>query len=303
LFPPVSVAPLLDSERLLALDASLPFCDAVGKDALLLNALYAAGATVLSEAHVSSDHLERALVQVGLPLRRIGSVVSLDIPAWSRELPGLGRVEIPGSAAQAGVLAALVQTLPGSDVTLRGVSLNPSQSGVLDLLRSWGGALTVNPLGDAALREPVADLRIRHAAVRGGVVDGDLLLRCGEAAPVLWLLGAHSRRGVRLCDLNVLRAQQRDPGWTSLDALCATLGVNVERAPEEVFVPHSELSSKTRVRAWDCQGDSETALIACALALATPGETVVEHALRALTALYPGFIRAAQELGASIEHV
>ncbi|HTU59398.1 MAG TPA: hypothetical protein VMF89_13205, partial [Polyangiales bacterium] len=72
LYPPVSVAPLLASERLQALDASLPFSDAVGKDAILLNALFAAGPTVLSEPHVSSDHLERAFVEVGLPLRRIG---------------------------------------------------------------------------------------------------------------------------------------------------------------------------------------------------------------------------------------
>jgi 5-enolpyruvylshikimate-3-phosphate synthase len=186
---------------------------------------------------------------------------------------------------------------------MRSVSVNPSQGGVLDVLRSWGGAVTWNPLGEAALREPVADLRVRPAAVRGGVVDADLLLRCGEAAPALWLIGALSRRGVRLCDLNVLHAQQPDPGWSRLDALFAAFGSPVQRAPNEVFIVRSELAASATPRVWDAKHDPHSALAACTLALATPGETVVEHALRALSALYPGFIHAAQELGASIERV
>jgi len=296
MYPPINVAPLLASERLHALDASLPFCDAVGKDAILLNALFASGPTVLSEPHVSSDHLERALVEVHLPLRRIGSVVSLDTPAWNRELPGLGELHIPGSAAQAAMLAALVQALPGSDITLTGVSVNPSQSGVLDLLRSWGAPITWTPRGDAALREPVADVRIRPAAVRGGVVDADLLLRSGDAVPALWLIGTQSRRGVRLCDLNVVEAQPPD-------GLLSAFGVAADRAPNELFIPPCALEPTGVRRSWDARGDALLALAACTLALATRGETVVQHALFALSALYPGFIRAAQELGASIEYV
>jgi 3-phosphoshikimate 1-carboxyvinyltransferase len=303
LVPPVSVAPLMASEQLAPLDASLPFADAIGKDAILLNALFAAGPTVLSEPQVSSDHLERALVEVGLPLRRIGTVVSLDLPAWNRALPGLGTLSIPGSATQAALLASLAQALPGSDITLRSVASNPAQSGVLDLLRSWGAPITLTNLGDAALREPLADVRVRTAAVRGGVVDADLLLRCGEAVPALWLLGALSRRGVRVCDLNALSAQQRDPGWASLDALCARFGVAVDRGPTEVLVQPSALASANGPRVWDARDDPHAAIAACTLALATPGETVVEHAANALAALHPGFIRAARELGASIESV
>jgi hypothetical protein len=105
--------------------------------------------------------------------------------------------------------------------------------------------------------------------------------------------------------LNVLRAQQRNPGWTSLDALFASFGVAVDRGrgPDEVFIAQSVLGCAGARRAWDAQGDPQNAFIARALALATPGETVVQHAQTALSALYPGFLRAAQELGASIEYV
>ena len=201
------------------------------------------------------------------------------------------------------MLAALVQALPGSDITLHDVSVNPAQSGVLDVLRSWGGAVTWNPRGDAALREPVADVRIRPVAVRGGVVDADLLLRSGEAVPALWLIGTQSRRGVRLCDLNVIAPQQPDPSWSRLDEMFSAFGVTVDRGPNELFIPPCALAASGARRQWDARGDPLAALTACTLALATPGETVVQHALFALTALYPGFIRAAQELGASIEYV
>jgi 3-phosphoshikimate 1-carboxyvinyltransferase len=210
---------------------------------------------------------------------------------------------MPASAAAAAYLAVVVQGLPGSDVTLRGVSVNPSQSGVLDLLRSWGAPLTWEPGGDAALREPVADLRVRTAAVRGGVVDADALLRAGEALPALMLLGALSLRGLRLCDLPALGAR-RDASCAYLDPIFAAFGIRIKRAPGELQVPpKASWMAPSAPRFVDACSDPSLAITACTLALACPGETVVEHAAGALAAMYPGFIEAAQKLGASIEQV
>ena len=90
LYPPLAIAPLLASERLSPIDASLPLADPCTKDALLLSGLYAGGPTTLSEPQVSPDHMERLFVALGLPLRRIGSVVALDIGAWDGRVPVLG---------------------------------------------------------------------------------------------------------------------------------------------------------------------------------------------------------------------
>lgn len=303
--PPVAVAPLLPSERLRGLDASLPFADATAKDALLLSGLYACGPTVLSEPHVSSDHLERALVGASVPLRRVGSVVALDGAAWDRRLSALGTVRMPGSAVVAAHLASVALALPGSDVTLRDVSVNPSQSGVLDLLRSWGAALTWNPCGDAALREPLAELRITPAAVRGGAVDGELLLRSGDAAAALVLIGALSQRGVRVYERQALGAHA-DPDLRMLDTLSAAFGIAITRTATELHVRGQAALARAptrHVRVVDAHGDAALALAACALALASAGETVVERATAALSALFPGFVFAAQNLGASIEYV
>jgi 3-phosphoshikimate 1-carboxyvinyltransferase len=305
--PPLAVAPLLPSEQLLAIDASLPLADPCAKDALLLSGLFASGPTTLSEPQVSSDHMERLFVALGLPLRRIGSVIAFDVHAWKENgtLPGLGVQQLPGSAALAAHLAALVQWLPGSDVTLRGFSANPTRTGVLDVLRSWGGALTWLPTGDAAMREPIADVRVRSAAVRGGVTDAELLVRSADAVPALALLGPISARGVRLCELPALAAYG-DATLRRLPALLEVFGIGSSRTTEELHVPSlrgAVSAASGQARSVDACDDHGLALAACTLALATPGETVVQHAARALHAIYPGFLAAVAQLGAHIDLV
>ncbi|MEY4581380.1 MAG: hypothetical protein RL701_6083 [Pseudomonadota bacterium] len=302
---PIAVAPLLDGERLQAIDATLPFADSATKAALLLSGLYAAGPTTLSEPHVSADGLERLLVALGLPLRRIGSIVAFDPSAWDQRLPGLGTVRLPGSAVLAAHIAVLAQWLPGSDVTLRCVSVNPSQSGVLDVLRSWGAPITWQHLGDAAMREPIADIRVGSAQVRGGVLDAELVVRAGAALPALALLGPIAARGVRLYDLGSLAACD-DPEWLRIDPVLGAFGFASERAAMELAIPRAvpagvppDLRRENEV---DAQGDAALALLGCTLALASHGETVVQHAARALRAIHPGFVSALQQLGASIEY-
>jgi 3-phosphoshikimate 1-carboxyvinyltransferase len=297
---PLSVAPLLPSERLQAIEATLPYADSAAKSALLLSGLYAAGPTTLSEPYVSFDGLERLLVALGLPLRRIGSVVVLDAQAWDGHLPPLGTVELPESATLAAQLAVLAHWLPGSDITLRSISINPSHSGVLELLRSWGAALTLRPAGDAALREPIADVRVISGKVRGGVLDADLLVRSGEALPFLAALGAVTLRGVHMCELAALAAHG-EPMWKALAAALDAFSIVSELSPGELRVPRAAGDRAAEPRVVDAGGDPAFALLACTLALASAGTTVVQHAARALQAVHPGFLTAVRQLGASIE--
>lgn len=297
LTPPIAIAPLVPPEHLLGIDATLPLADRDAKLAALVSGLYASAPTTISEPHLSADHTERMFVALGLPLRRIGSVISLEPVAG---LPALGAVDLPGSSAVAGHLACLTQLLPGSEVQLSNVAVNPSESGTLDLLRSWSGsALAITPSGDAALREPIAELRLRSAAVRGGVVDIELLARAGETLPALAALGLAALRGVRMCDLNWL-AGRHAANLSALGPVFAAFGVEIERGHGELFIARRTEPLRSG-RPVNAQDNPELALLACTLALATPGETVVEHAAAALAAVHPGFVPTARQLGASIE--
>jgi 3-phosphoshikimate 1-carboxyvinyltransferase len=299
---PIAVAPLIDSERLLGLDAALPWSDSDAKSAALISGLFAAGPTTLSEPSVSPDHTERLFVALGLPLRRIGSVVAFDPSAWDRRIPALGEIRLPGSATLAAYLAVVAQLVPGSDITLLDVGRNPSRGCVFDILRMWGGALAIAPCGDAALREPIAEVRVQSAALRGGVIDGELLVRGRDEVPALALLGAAARRGARLCDLAWLGAES-DPQWSALDPLFTAFGLAIERSAGELLVGGGDAAAGLGLRGArvDAQQDPRLSLAACALGLASPGETVVEHAAQALRAVFPGFVETAQALGADIE--
>jgi 3-phosphoshikimate 1-carboxyvinyltransferase len=296
---PIAVAPLIDPERLSGLDAELPWSDPEAKSAALISGLFAFGATTLSEPSVSADHTERLMVGLGLPLRRIGSVVAFDPSAWDRQIPALGQVGLPGSATLASYLAVAAQLLPGSDITLSDTGINPSCSGALEMLAQWSNAVEVVPKGDALLREPIADVRIRTAAMRGGVIGGEMLVRARDELPALSLLGVVAQRGVRMCDLTWLGAEH-DSSWAALDPLLGAFGISIERSAGELYVPYQPT---LRPCAVDAQDDPRLSLCACVLGLACTGETVVKHAVEALSAVYPGFIETARKLGADIELV
>jgi 3-phosphoshikimate 1-carboxyvinyltransferase len=297
--PPIAVAPLIEPELLSGLDATLPWADPAAKSAALISGLWAAGVTTISEPSISADHTERLMVGLGLPLRRVGSVVVFDPSAWDRRIPALGPLALPGSTTLAGYLAVAAQLLPGSDITLTNVGINPSRSGALEMLAQWGRAVSVVPKGDAALREPIADIRVCSAALRGGVIGGELLVRARDELPALALLGVVAQRGVRLCDLAWLGAEP-DSTWAALDPLLGAFGIAVERSAGELYVPRQAQPRPAQV---DARDDPRLSICACVLGLASAGETVVKHAANALSAVYPGFIEAARALGAELDLV
>jgi 3-phosphoshikimate 1-carboxyvinyltransferase len=298
MLPPIAVAPLVAGEVLQGLDCSLPLSDPAAKTAILISALFSAGPTTVSEPQLSADHTERLLVGLGAPLRRIGSVVAFDPSRWERQLAPFESIALPGCTTQASYLACAAQLLPGSDIELRAVGINPTRSGVFDMLSSWSGAaLHAMPRGDRALREPIADLRVRTSALRGGSIGIELLSRAADELPALALLGASARRGVRLCDLE--RAESLAPLCQLLEAF----GFSIARTPGELLVQGITWPSPDRELRVDARDDPQLSLCACSLALACPAPTVVEHAAQALGSMYPGFVEAARALGAEIELV
>ncbi len=297
LVPPLSVAPLASGERLHALDCSFESADAAAKSGVLTSALFAAGPTTIAERLVSADHLERAFVGLGLPLRRIGSVISFDPAGWDGSVPAQRSRELPGSATVAASLCVAAQLVAGSAIELEAAGINPSRSGVLDVLRSWGGDVAIAPSGDASLREPIGEIRLRPRGLRGGVLGAEELVRARSELTLLALLGASSRRGVQLFDLQAIEPA-REPRWRELQALWRAFGMASELAEDSLRIAPDVTFTPANV---DLRDDAELALAAVTLALASPGTSVLEHAAEALARTYPGFIEAAQHLGADIQ--
>lgn len=295
--PPISIAPLLPDEQLAGLQCTLEQPDADAKSAILLSGLLAGGPTALSEPLLSADHTERMLLALGVPVRRLGSLVGFDPAQWNGRLEPLGEVGLPADTRFCAFVSAAAAAIPGSHVALHDAGMNPTRSGFFDALRLLGGQLLVIAKGDRAGREPVAEVQVRNQKLlRGGAMGGEIALRCGDSLPALCLLGARSVRGLQLHDGEPFAAPS-DRIWTELAALVSSFGAPCRAEGSGLHVTPATQLRGVHV---DAHEDHRLALTAVIFGLAAEGETLVQNAA-CIAEDSSDLPRALRELGAAIE--
>jgi len=151
------------------------------KSAILLAGLFASGTTTFSEPFVSRDHTERMLAAFGCPVKREGTKVTLTPPA---KFTAPGAIKVPGDISSAAFWLVAASIIPGSDVLLTHVGINPTRTGILDVLVDMGADIQVKNYHESA-GEPVADIRVRAAALRGVTIEGEIIPRLIDEIPIL----------------------------------------------------------------------------------------------------------------------
>jgi 3-phosphoshikimate 1-carboxyvinyltransferase len=289
---PVSVAPLLADEALLPVEIEIPYGDATTKRGLLISGLYARGVTAISEGILSRDHCERALLALGLRVETSGPLTLLD-PGAQAALAGFDWT-LPGDFSLASYVLAAASAVPGSDVLLEGVGLNRSRNAFLDVLRHAGAHVEVTPKGDAAGNEPLGDLRVRAAVLRGVRVMGELSLRMRDEVPALSALVPACRGRISLRDASALRAGE------DLLKGCAQL-LRAFGAECTDYEDGFDLDPGPSLRGVEVPAAAppQLKLLALVLGLSAAGETRIEAA-HELDALYPGLVDTLIGLGASL---
>ncbi|MBX3247321.1 MAG: 3-phosphoshikimate 1-carboxyvinyltransferase [Myxococcales bacterium] len=301
-YPPLSVAPLVEGESLLGIEYDMPVASAQVKSCLLLSGLYAAGPTTLREPVLSRDHTERMLLSLGVPLRTMGSVVHLDPEGidgvrWDGGWDPF-TWEVPGDPSSAAFLLAAALMVPGSELTVEGVGVNPTRTGFFDLLRMLGTPAEVEPKPEAAGGEPRADLHMRHARVRGGLAGGELIVRMIDEVPVLCALATCAKGVVEVRDAAELRVKESDRIAT-MGAVLRAFGAPCEELEDGMKV---EGGAKLRAATVQSHGDHRIAMSAALLGLVAEGETVVEDA-DCIATSFPTFVPLLRSLGADLEEV
>jgi 3-phosphoshikimate 1-carboxyvinyltransferase len=205
----------------------LPVASAQLKSALVLAALQARGGSEIVEPARSRDHTERMLRNLGAPITvRADGAIAVEPDGWDGRLRA-APLAVPGDLSSAAFLIVAALIVPGSDVTVENVGLNPTRSGVLDALRAMGGALDVQPTGDA-MGEPVGRVRARASRLRGTRIDGELALRAIDEIPALTAAAAMADGETTFADLAELRVKESD----RIRALARELGRAGVRAVE-----------------------------------------------------------------------
>ena len=261
------------------------------KSALLLAGLHADSPTTIVEPGPSRDHTERLLAAMGTEMAIDGGVIRLLNPGVAL---GPLDVSIPGdfSSAAFPLLAALL--VPGSNVHLHAVGLNPTRTGLLDILRRMGGNVTLRGLADES-GEPVGGLRVRASGLTGAVVEGDEVVRAIDELPVLAVAATQAEGVTEVRDAAELRVKEVDR-ISTLAAELRALGAQIEERPDGFIV---EGPTRLRGARVDSHGDHRLGMALAVAGLVAEGETVVDDA-GCIADSFPGFAGLLAKLGAEV---
>ncbi len=277
-------------------DHTLKVASAQVKSALLLAGLYADGPTVVREPGPGRDHTERMLkaqianhpttqppnhptTQHALVVD--GLTVTLN-PALIDHLEPLN-ITVPGDFSSAAFLLVAATLVSGSDVTVEGVGINPTRTGLLDVLRQMGAEIAVENECEQG-GEPVADLTVRSANLTATTIQGDTVVRMIDEFPVLAVAATQAEGQTVVRDARELRVKETDRIATTVEELCK-LGANI--APtDDGFIVNGPTPLRGTVV--DSHGDHRLAMALAVAGLIAEGETVVENT-ECISDSFPGF--------------
>jgi 3-phosphoshikimate 1-carboxyvinyltransferase len=193
------------------------------KSALLLAALNIPGLTRIVEPVPTRDHSERMLALFGADIAVEGDEILLRGEAELKPR----RIAVPGDPSAAAFLAVAALVVPGSELRIEGVGMNPTRTGLFELLRAMGGDISVLDPRETD-GEPVADLLVRHSSLRGIDVPPEIAPRTIDEFPILFVAAAFARGTTRTRGLGELRLKESD----RLAAMAEGLGAVGGRAGE-----------------------------------------------------------------------
>ncbi len=227
------LAPLaITGSGLQAIDYTSSVASAQIKSSLLLAGLYAQGKTRYKEPSLSRDHTERMFQFLGIPLtREHGTLVLQGRPAvgWH----GV-HIAIPGDFSAAAFFMVGAAIVPGSDVTLRQVGMNPTRTGLMDVMRKMGADIEVlNQREEAG--EPVGDLRVRSASLKGVTIGAELIPKTIDEFPVLCVAAAVADGDTVISGAEELRVKESDRIATMSGELRA-MGALVEERTDGMVI-------------------------------------------------------------------
>jgi len=264
-----------------AIDYTLPIASAQVKSAVLLAGLFAEGETSVEEPVCTRDHTELALSEFGATVRRAGRRVSVS----GKQALEARRLIVPGDLSSAVFFLAAALVLPGSELFIRNVGLNPTRSAVLDVLAGWGAPISITSLREES-GELVGDVGIRHSELSGGVISGGVIAQVIDELPMLAALGPYTEQGIEIRDAGELRVKESDRIAVLADNL-RRMGARVEERPDGVRV-EGRAAGRLRGAEIDPRGDHRMAMAFAVAALAAEGASVIRNADCAAVS-YPDF--------------
>lgn len=260
-------APLrIEGQRLHSISYSSPVASAQVKSSILLAGLYADGVTSVAEPYVSRNHSEIMLSYFGANITTEGTTASV-IP--NPILEGQ-KINIPGDISSAAYFIAAGLLVPGSEILLKNVGINPTRDGILKVVKAMGGEVTLlNANTDNG--EPAADLLIRSASLHGTTIGGELIPTLIDELPVIAVMAACAEGTTVIKDAAELKVKESNRIQVMADNLTA-MGCDVESTADGMVIHGGK---PLRAAVIDSHGDHRIAMSFAVASLLAEGETTI----------------------------
>lgn len=284
--PPLTIK---GGQRLTGMAYEMPMASAQVKSCLLLAGLYAAGSTSVTEPAPTRDHTERMLRGFGYPVSVEGGTASVE----SGHKLTATRIEVPADISSAAFFLVAASIAEGSELVLEHVGINPTRTGVIDILKLMGGDIALENQREVG-GEPVADIRVRAAKLKGIDIPEDLVPLAIDEFPVLFVAAACAEGRTVLRGAEELRVKESDRIQVMADGLIA-LGVKAEPTPDGIVIEGGSIGGG---EVW-AHGDHRIAMSFSVASLRASAPIRIHDCANVATS-FPNFLALAAEVGIQV---
>jgi 3-phosphoshikimate 1-carboxyvinyltransferase len=281
------LAPLeIRGDELQGIDYKMAVASAQVKSAILLAGLQAGGVTTIEEPQSSRNHTELMIKGFGGETKVAERSVSI---AGGQRLFGR-EVRIPGDISSAAFFLVAAATLPGSEITVRNVGVNPTRDGVLDVLRGMGAKIQLlNPRIETG--EPVADIKVNGSQLKGIEIGPEMVARTVDEYPILAVAGTLASGLTTMSGVKELRYKESDRIATMTEGL-RRLGAEVEEREDGMTIRGGKPLEAASVKTY---GDHRVAMSLAIAGLST-GRGIQLDDVACVSTSFPGFFELLQRL-------
>ena len=267
--------------KLKPIDYVSPVASAQVKSAILLAGLYAGGKTSVTEPSKSRDHTERMLKAFGARVSAEGLKISVEGGANLRAQD----IDVPGDISGAAFFMVAATIVKDSSVTLKSIGVNPTRTGIIDILNKMGAKIAIENAREAA-SEPVADITIESSELRGAVIEGDLIPRSIDELPVVMVAAAYARGTTIIKGAQELKVKETDR-ISSMAANLKNMGAKFNLKGDDIVIEGTGALNGITAMSF---GDHRTAMSIAVAGLAAKGDTTIDDTA-CIAKSYPNFLK------------
>jgi len=289
--PPLSI---IGNQKLSAINYTLPIASAQIKSCLLLAGLYADGETLIIENNITRDHTERMLRGFGYPVNSSNGQISL---MGGGELNACD-IEVPSDISSAAFFIVAASIAKDSDITLNAVNINPTRTGILDILDMMGANITLTNERDVA-GELVADIRVCSAELHGINIPQEFVPLAIDEFPVIFIAASCATGDTLLTGAKELRVKESDRIQVMAEGL-TILGIENEVLEDGIRIQGGEFSKQNSVIR--SHQDHRISMSFAIASTRSEYDIRIEEVDNVKTS-FPNFVELANKIGMNIEEI